>query len=110
MIVVYAVLALLGLVVPWWFNLEFIHAHGGFSWATFIGEAFSTPASRSIAVDLSIACAAWLVWMVREARALRMRYVWLYIALVFVVAFAFACPLFLFMRERRLRATAQARL
>jgi hypothetical protein len=107
MIIVYGVLALLGLVVPWIFNVQFMQAHGGFSTSTFIAEAFSVPAARSISVDLTIACTAWIVWMVREARALKMRHWWVYIVLVFAVAFAFACPLFLLMRERRLR-TAEA--
>jgi hypothetical protein len=103
MVIVYAVLALCGLIVPWIFNIEFIHAHGGFSWATFLAEAFSVPAARSVGSDLAIACAAFVAWMVREARRLGMRHWWIYIALIFVVAFAFACPLFLLMRERRLR-------
>jgi hypothetical protein len=99
---VYGVLMVLGLCLPWWFNVEFIRAHGGFSTVTFIAEAFTTPASRSICVDIIIASTAWMAWMVAEARRLGMRHWWIYIALTFGVAFAFACPLFLFMRERRL--------
>jgi len=104
MIIVYGVLALAGLVVPWIFNLQFIHAHQGFTVSAFVAEAFSVPAARSIGADISIAATAWMIWMVGEARRLRMRHAWVYIVLVFTVAFAFACPLFLFMRERALRA------
>jgi len=81
-----------------------MRAHGGFSTATFVAEAFTTPASRSITVDIVIASTAWMAWMVAEARRLGMRHWWIYIVLTFGVAFAFACPLFLFMRERRLQA------
>lgn len=104
----YALLTLLGLVVPWYFNVEFIRAHGGFTWSAFVAEALSVPAARSIGADISIACVAFSVWMVREARRLGMRHVWVYLALIFVVAFAFACPLFLFMRERRLSSLKPA--
>lgn len=102
--IAYVALMLLGLTVPWVFNLEFIRAHGGFSWMTFVAEAFTTPASRSVTVDIVIGSSAWMVWMVAEARRLGMRHWWVYIVLTFAVAFAFACPLFLFMRERRLQS------
>jgi len=101
---VYVVLMVAGLVATWWFNLEFIRAHGVFSGATFVAEACTTPASRSITVDILIASIAWMAFMVTEARRLGMRHWWIYIVLTFGVAFAFACPLFFFMRERRLRA------
>ena len=105
MIIVYGVLALAGLVGPWIFNVQFAAAHpGGFPVDVFLAEAFSAPAARSIATDLSIGSTAFLVWMVVEARRLRMRHWWVYIVLTLGVAFAFACPLFLMMRERRLRA------
>ena len=107
MVIVYGVLALCGLVGPSIFNLQFMHAHSGFALGTLVAEAFSVPAARSIGVDICIASTAWMIWMVREARRLKMRHAWVYIVLVFGVAFAFACPLFLLMRERRLAAVAR---
>ena len=64
----------------------------------------SGPAVGSIGVDLLIVAAAGCVFIVVEARRLRMRRAWLYIALSAVTAFAFTFPLFLAMRERHLAA------
>jgi hypothetical protein len=104
MIVVYGVLALVGLIGPWYFNVQFMTAHGGFVLGTFLADIFANPASSSVGVDITIGATAFLVWMVSEARKLGMRHWWVYIVLTFAVAFAFACPFFLFMRERRLRS------
>jgi hypothetical protein len=102
MIPVYAVLAVLGAVLPWIFNLQ-LAAAGGMSFSGFLGGVFANPASSSIGVDILVGATAFNVWMVREARRLGMKHVWVYIAVTFLVAFACACPLFLLMRERRLR-------
>jgi hypothetical protein len=108
MIIVYGVFALCGLVGPWIFNLQFIHAHGGFSVSEFVAECFTAPATRSLSIDITVAALAWIAWMVGEARRLGMRHWWIYIVLVFGVAFGFACPFFLFMRERHLRGQRAA--
>lgn len=98
--VVYAVLALVGAVWPWWYNAAFALAHGGaFDPAVFVAEAFSTPAGGSLSADILVAAGAGSVWMIVEARRLGMRFVWAYVALGTLVAFACAFPLFLFVRE-----------
>ena len=107
MVLVYGVLAVLGLVLPWYFNLQMIAA-GNMGFSSFLAGVFANPASSSIGVDILVGATAFNVWMVGEARRLRMKHVWLYIALTFVIAFAFACPLFLFMRERKLREARSA--
>ena len=68
----------------------------------FIDGVFANHASSSIGWDIAIACAAFITWMLAEARRLGMRHAWLYVVLTFGVAFAFAAPLFLYMRERHL--------
>ncbi|MFJ6654215.1 DUF2834 domain-containing protein [Microbacterium sp. NPDC091313] len=62
----------------------------------------SGPAVGSIGVDLLVAAVAGCVFIVAEARRLRMRRAWLYIVLSGVTAFAFTFPLFLAMRQRLL--------
>jgi hypothetical protein len=101
-IIVYAILAVLGAVLPMYFNVAYMAA--GFSMSTFMDAAFANPAASSFSADLLIGCAAFLAWMITEARKLGMKHWWVYIALTFLIAFAFACPFFLFMRERHLRA------
>jgi hypothetical protein len=52
--------------------------------------------------------ATFLIWMVYEARKLKIRHWWVFIPLTFLVALAFSFPLFLFFRERRIRSTEMA--
>ena len=104
LMIVYAGFALLGAVLPWYFNLRFMEAHpGAFELGAFLAGGFANPAASSLSSDLLIGATAFLVWMVVEARRLGMRHWWIYLVLTNLVAFAFAAPLFLFMRERKLR-------
>ena len=100
--ITYGVLALLGLVLPWRYNLQFMEETGGADLSTFISHCFINAASSSITVDILIGASAFTLWMIFEARRLGMRHVWIYIVLTNLVAFAFAAPLFLLMRQRRL--------
>jgi hypothetical protein len=87
--------------LPWYFNLRFLAAAGNL--LGFLRAGFANPAVASVTVDIMIASVAFLIWMVMEARRLRMGHWWVYVVLTFSVAFACAFPLFLMMRQRRLR-------
>ena len=101
--ILFGLLALAGAAVIWYFNIRFmIDAGGSFSLATFIKDGFATPAAASLASDVSIGAAAFLLWLPFEARRLGMQRWWVYAVLTLGIAFAFAFPLFLLMRERRL--------
>ena len=56
---IYLLLAVLGAILPWKANLEFIAESGGqaFDLARFIADASSTAASRSLSADLLVASA-----------------------------------------------------
>ena len=96
--VVYLVLAVVGLVGTWAFNITAIVEE-----RDFLGEWFgSGPSVGSLGVDLAVVAVAAIVLMVAEARRLRMRGIVIYIVLVPLVALAFAFPLFLCAREREL--------
>ncbi|MFZ5757306.1 MAG: DUF2834 domain-containing protein [Pseudomonadota bacterium] len=103
---VYLGLAVAGLVLTGYHNFQHVQEHGGtFSVVVFIDDVFANHASSSIGWDITIACAAFVIWMLHEARRLGMRHVWIYVAVTFLIAFAVAAPLFLFMRERQLART-----
>lgn len=105
--ILYLVLAIAGLLVPWYYNLQFIQQSGGiFDLGEFIAAANINAAASSLSWDLSIACIAGLIWIFFECRRLGMQYFWLYILLAFSVAYAFAFPLFLFVRQGVLEAKA----
>src|SRR3989338_597246 len=100
---IYLALSLAGLCLTWYHNIAFMQEAGGaFALGAFLDGVFANHASSSIGWDITIACAAFVIWMLREARELGMKHAWVYVVLIFGVAFAFAGPLFLFMRERHL--------
>lgn len=68
----------------------------------FIRAAYANHASASIANDLLFFALAAFVFMVIEARRLKMRFVWAYVALALVIAIAVIFPLFLIARQRKL--------
>ncbi len=105
---VYLLLALLGGVLPWLANWEFIQNYGAaFDLALFVRLAGANPAAASLSRDLAIAAAAVTLWMVVESRRLRMRgLVWVLLSCG-TIAFAFGAPLFLYLRERRLEELAR---
>ena len=109
--VVYILLAVAGFVLTTYYLLQFIKVSEGeisftnflkFDWGRFFKGGFENPAASFITVDVITGAVAYLVWMVPEARSLKMRHWWIYIVLVFAVSFAFSFPVFLFMRERKI--------
>ncbi len=103
--IAYALLAALGLIGPWYWNVQ--HTLAGGTLVSFVTDQWANPATRSIGIDITAAALAFTIWMVVEARRLGMRW-WLWIVMTYLVAFGFACPLFFLMRERRLAALADA--
>ena len=101
--VLFLSLAIVGLFITWYFNIQFMLAHGGrFDLLMFISAGFANPAVSSLSGDLLVACLVFVVWMPIEAKRLGMSHWWLYLLLTFMIALAFAFPMFLYMRERRL--------
>jgi hypothetical protein len=103
-ILIFAVLALAGAIVPWTYNLEFMQGGAGFDLVEFFASGFVNPGAASLTVDLMIGSSAFLLFMILEARRLKMRWWGLYVLVSYCVAFACAAPLFLMMRERHLAA------
>lgn len=103
--ILYAVLTVLGLAGPMYFNIRWMQAGGSLTdIGGFFGAGFATPAASSLSTDLTVAFVVFLVWMIVEAGRIGMRNRWVYVLAGFAVAFAFAFPLFLLMRERHLRS------
>ncbi|QWT24139.1 DUF2834 domain-containing protein [Subtercola sp. PAMC28395] len=97
----YLVLAVVGLVGTWSFNVLSI-----IQLRDFVGDwVNSGPAVSSLTVDLLVAAVAGSILIIVESRRLGMKRGWLYVVLAGVTAFAFVFPLFLAMRERRLHLT-----
>ena len=102
--VIYGVLAVVGLVGTWYFNLTYTGE------ASYLAAWFANAASSSAAVDLLVAFTAGSIFMIAEGRRLGMRAPWLYVVFGAILAFAFTFPLFLLLRERALHAANAERL
>jgi hypothetical protein len=94
--ITYLVVAVIGLVGTWSFNLQ-----------TFGGQGFfegwpGTPGVWSLTVDLLVVATACCIYMVWESRRIGMKYWWLFVFGSFITAIAFTFPLFLAFRERHL--------
>ena len=100
-------LAIIGLVATWYYNLQFIAHYGDFELEQFIADNYVNAASGSIANDIIVAGITFSIWVFFEARRLGMQFWWLYVLLTFGIAIAFAFPLFLLMRERKLQQGSQ---
>lgn len=104
----YLGLAIAGGILPWLANLTFIREHGAsFDLGLFVRLANANPAAQSLSRDLLVGATAVTIWMVSEARRLRMRGLGWVLLSSFTVAFAFGAPLFLHLRERRLLELAR---
>jgi hypothetical protein len=100
--IVYLILAAIGGVGTWIFNLRSMAAG-----EDYLAGWFASAASTSAAVDVIVVAFAACAFMVVEGRRLRMsRAVWLLVPLSFVIAIAFTFPLFLAWREHHLVRTA----
>ena len=100
---IYLMLAIFGLVMTWYYNLQFMADSGGsFDIAAFVAAGATNAAAKSLSWDLFIACIAGLTWIYFESKRMALKFFWVYIVLSFGVAFAFAFPLFLFVRQGRL--------
>ena len=100
--VVYAVAAVVGGVLTWFFNLRYDGEVG------YLAAWFANDASSSAAVDLLVVAAAVTVFVFAESRRLRMRMIVpvLFLVTGIAIAMAFAVPAFLLYRERVLNRTS----
>lgn len=95
----YLCLAVLGAALP---LSQFVPASmdGSFSVANLLSELMSTKNLRGIAFDLGIAALTGVVFMIAEARRMKIRLVWLPLLGTVLIGYSFGLPLFLYLRER----------
>jgi Terpene cyclase DEP1 len=103
--IIYGIMAIAGIGLTWYFNIQFMLLQGGFSLTEYTNAINVNPAASSISIDIFLAAFAFVFWSFFESRRLGMRHWWIYIILTFGIAMAFAFPLFLLMRERKMASS-----
>jgi hypothetical protein len=101
---IFLVLAIIGLVVPYYFFLQ-MPAEDGFNLPLLIQPFFANNFMKGAAMDLTISVIVFWFFMFVEASRLQMKNPWLYLLATLLVGLSFALPLFLYFRERRLEKT-----
>src|SRR5688572_5765813 len=95
----YALLAIVGAIGTWKYNIDFMRETGGMDLVAFFKSGFTSSAGSSLSVDFWVSFLAGITFLVTEANRLRMKRWWIYILLL-GVAWAVALPLFLLARDR----------
>ncbi|MEZ5657844.1 MAG: DUF2834 domain-containing protein [Burkholderiaceae bacterium] len=90
-------LALAGLVAPWWFNLAYLGAGGSLAPGAFFGAAFANPLTTAITIDVYLAALAFCFGVALDTAAGPRR--WWVLPLTFGVGLAFTLPLYLWWRS-----------
>jgi Terpene cyclase DEP1 len=101
-------LTAIGFVVPNTMVAVFVARHGLDPGGYFRHWGESLPATQ-LALDLSIAFAAFALWAAWEGRRLEMRSWWVPVPASLLVGLCFALPLFLLLRERAVRKRGEVR-
>ena len=96
----YLILAIIGFVVPYYFFVSFLSAHG-FDAPLFVRQLFASPGSAFFSADLIVSSVVFAIFVVRESARLSVKRWWLYLAALCLVGLSFALPLFLYARESR---------
>ena len=106
---VYAAIAVLGLLVPGYFNAQYAMNGGSLlDPLEFFGYGWGSPAARSITTDLFISYFAFVAFALVEGRRIGMRRAWAYPLAALALGMASMFPFFLLMRERHLHKSPGA--
>jgi len=100
---VYAVLVVIGVLFPMYYNVQYIGA-GGNLLVDFFTVPMDSAVTASLLFDLLIAFIAYNVLLFSEGRTLGTRNFILCLAVSWLVAFSAGLPLFLLLRERQTSA------
>lgn len=102
--VIYAVIAVLAFFGTWGQNVKYLHLGFWGSQGAIWRESLINPAARANTVDLACFGLAVFIWMLMEARRLRMRGVWIYALFFMIAGISVSVPVFLINQQRALAA------
>ena len=97
--VLYAILAVVGAIVPYSQLLPWVAQHGVDA-RGFVLELFSTRIGAFFGLDVIISAIALLAFIAWEGRRARMTKLWVPVTVTLLIGVSCGLPLFLYMRER----------
>jgi hypothetical protein len=97
----YLLLALIGLILPYYFFGSFLVAHG-LDIRLLVQQLFANDISTFFAVDVIISSLVFWIFLYQEASRYQMKHWWLYILVNLVVGVSCALPLFLYFRQSQI--------
>ena len=100
---VYAVLCVLGAVLPLVPFLPFLREHG-LDMRLFVDQLFATPVSAFFGMDVVASSIVLWVFVFVEGRRARVRHLWAPVVANLAVGVSLGLPLFLYLRETQLIA------
>lgn len=94
----YAVAAVVGTLVPWYFFGSFF-ALNGFDLIAFVQGLFANGAAAGFSADVMISIGVFWIWSWTDAHERNLRRWWLVLPAGATVGLSLALPLYLWMRE-----------
>ena len=94
----YLAAAVAGTVIPWFFFIGFIGAHG-VNIPLFIQDLFANNASGGFSADLLISLMVFWVWSYADAKREGVGHWWVLLPAGFLVGLSLVMPLYFYMRE-----------
>jgi len=104
--VVYAFIAVLAFTGTWIHGIKYIEMDLGWwgFWEMYYEQSIDNLAGRSNLVDLYLFGYGVFIWMIMEARRLKMRFIWLYPLAFLLIGISTFVPIFMISRQRALAA------
>ncbi len=96
---IYMALCVLGLVLPYFYFIQFLLAHG-LNLTLLMSRVFSDSISAFFGMDVIVSSVVFWVFIFQETRKRRISLWWVSVVANLVVGLSLGLPLFLWLRER----------
>src|SRR6476646_4382383 len=103
---VYALLCVLGTILPYWKMAPWILEHG-LNLSLLLQELFATRIGAFFGLDVIVSAIVLFVFIASEGRRLVISNLWLPILATLLVGVSVGFPLFLYLRQRQLDASTR---
>ncbi|MBA4706790.1 DUF2834 domain-containing protein [Aquitalea aquatica] len=98
-VLAFFVLAILGFVITWYYNLQYLMQGGGLVPSEFFVAAFANSLTTAITIDVYLSAIVFSAWVISDSRQSQLKWPWVYILVCFSIGLAVAFPLYLAFRE-----------